>query len=70
MLQVRNQGGSHRHHLTRGNVHVLHGAGSNHNSFTRTVTRTAENLILSEGAVGVQRCVCLCDNDGLLVVSG
>ena len=70
MLQVRNQGGSDRHHLARGDVHVLNGTGSDQNSFARTVARTAENLVLSEGAVRVQRRVCLCNNDGLLVVSG
>ena len=70
VLQVRNQGGSDRHHLTRGDVHELNGTGSNQNSLARTIACTAENLVLSEGAVRVQRCVCLRDNNGLLVVRG
>ena len=69
VLKVRDQGGCHRHHLARGNVHVLHVSRCYQHGLTGTIACTAENLVLSEGAVNGQRGVCLRNNDALLVIS-
>src|SRR6185312_775451 len=65
----RNQGGSHGHHLARGNVHVLDLVGRDQDGLAATAALTNEHHFLGEVVVVVQRRVGLGDHNLNFVIS-
>ena len=70
MLEERDQGGSHGHHLARGNVHELDVGGGNQHGLASTTAGTDQDGLFGETLVLVERSVGLCDQDLGLVVGG
>ena len=70
VLEVRDQGGGHRHHLARGHVHELDVRGGHEHRFTRAVGGTREDGVLGEATVVGQRSVGLRNGEPSLVVRG
>ena len=70
MLEERNQGRCHRHHLARGNVHVLDLVGGDEHGLAGAAAGTHQDHVLDELALGVERGVGLCDQALHFVIGG
>ena len=68
VLKERNQGGGNRDHLTRRHVDVVDEIGGDQLHLSTLLTN--KDLVLSEGAISVQRGTRLGDNELVLVACG